>query len=679
MKNVAVSEVRNFALLGHTGSGKTTLADALLFKLGINDRMGDVAAGSSMADYTDEEKSRQITIFSKPFGGTFKSQGGKQAGLVFIDTPGYMDFFGQTISALRAADAGLIAVDASSGVQVGTQRAWLAGERSGVSARAFVVTGLDKDNVDFRATLGAIQSAFGNKCVPVVIPTPEGTEIVDVLASKDVPESVAAEVEELKGSLVELAAETDDSLIEKFLDGQDLSPEEIAGGLVDAVSSGGFVPVFATVAPKGLGVDELLEGIVRLLPSPESRERKSVDGNAIAVSPDSPLVAQVWRTVNDPFVGQLTFVRVIGGTLSSDSEVQNVNQKQKERIGAVLQVNGKKQDTIDKAMAGDVVAIPKLKSTTLGDTLCTVGTNTECAPIKFPKPVMFQSVRAKTQADEDKIGTALNRVCEEDPTLNVVRNIETHETVLQGLGDVHIDVAVGLMKSRSNVEVILETPKVPYRETVTGQGEGHYKHKKQSGGRGQYGEVYLKVEPRQTDDEEWFVNRIVGGAIPHNFIPAVQKGLVEGMEKGSMARYPVTDVKVTLYDGTFHEVDSSEIAFKIAGARALREALSNAKPVMLEPIMTMKVSIPDQYMGEINGDLNHRRGRILGMGLEDGMQVISAEAPQVELFRYAADLRSMTGGRGSFEMEYARYEQVPANIAQKVVAEADKDGQEDKA
>jgi elongation factor G len=677
MKNVAISQVRNFALLGHTGSGKTTLADALLFKLGLNDRMGDVEAGSSMADYTDEEKSRKITIFSKPFGGTFKSGGGKEAGVVFIDTPGYMDFFGQTLSALSATDAGLILVDATSGVQVGTQRVWRSSSRNGVNARGFVVTGLDKDNADYRATLSAIQSAFGNTCVPVVIPTPDGTEVVDVFAAKEIPESVAAEVEELKGSLIELAAETDDTLIEKFLDGQDLSPDEIASGLVDAVSTGGFVPVFACVAPKGVGVDELLEGIVRLFPSPGARERKNTEGEVIDVSPDSPLVAQVWRTVNDPFVGQLTFTRVIGGTLSSDSEIHNTNQKQKERIGALLHVNGKKQDTIEKATAGDVVAIPKLKATALGDTLCTAGTNVECEAIRFPKPVMFQSVRAKTQADEDKIGTALNRVCEVDPTLRVERNIETHETVLQGLGDVHIDVAVGLMKTRSNVDVILDTPKVPYRETITSQGEGHYKHKKQSGGRGQYGEVYLKVEPRQPDDEEWFVNRIVGGAIPGNFIPAVQKGLVEGMVQGAMARYPVTDVKVTLYDGTFHDVDSSEIAFKIAGARALREALSNAKPVMLEPIMAIKVSVPDNYLGDINGDLNHRRGRILGMGTEDGMQVISAEAPQSELFRYAADLRSMTGGQGTFEMEYARYEQVPAAIAQKVVADTGKGEEED--
>jgi elongation factor G len=323
------------------------------------------------------------------------------------------------------------------------------------------------------------------------------------------------------------------------------------------------------------------------------------------------------------------------------------------------------------------VAIPKLKATAVGDTLCAVGREVVCAPITFPKPVMIQAVSAKTQADEDKLGTALARVAEEDPTLHVERNTETREMLLMGLGDVHLDVAVGLMRNRSHVEVVLNTPKVAYRETVTAMGEGHYKHKKQSGGRGQYGEVYLRVEPKPPDDAEWFVDAVVGGAIPGNFIPAVQKGVIEGAMKGAMAGYRVTDVKVTVYDGSYHDVDSSEIAFKIAGARAFREGMKQAQPVLLEPIMSIKVLVPDANMGDINGDLNHKRGRILGMGTEDGMQVITAEVPQAELFRYAAELRSMTGGQGTFEMEFSRYEQVPGNIAQKIVVEAAKDKEEE--
>jgi len=676
MKDVAVADVRSFAIMGHTSSGKTTLADALLYKLGLNDRLGSVDAGSSMADFTDEEKNRKITIFSKPFTGVYRTGAGKAAGMVFVDTPGYMDFYGQVVAASQAVGAALIAVDASSGVQVGTHRVWRACAEEGLKARGIVVTGLDKENTDFAKTLAQIQSVFGANCVPVVWPLPGGEGVVDVLGSCDVPEQVAAEVEEAKGGLVERAAETDDTLIEKFLEGQELSPDEIAAGLVNAVAEGNLVPVFVCMPLKDIGLTELLEGIVRLFPSPEHAKPVDAEGNAVGTAPGDPLAARVWRTVNDPFVGQLTFVRVLGGTLSSDSEALNANKGEKERIGSLLAVNGKKQETVAAATAGDIVAIPKLKSTAVGDTLCSPSARIACPPIKFPSPVMFQSVKAKTQADEDKIGTALARVCEEDPTLKVVRNRETREMVLQGMGDVHIDVAVGMMKSRSNVDVLLDTPKVPYRETATTLGEGHYKHKKQSGGRGQYGEVYLRVEPKQPDDEEWFVDAVVGGVIPGNFIPAVQKGLVEGMQSGAVAGYPVSDIKITVYDGSYHDVDSSEIAFKIAGARALKDGLSKAKPVLLEPIMTVKVMIPEQYMGDINGDLNHKRGRILGMEVNEGMQVITAEVPQAELFRYAAELRSMTAGQGSFEMEFARYETVPANVAQKIIDAARKDDED---
>lgn len=667
MDNIGISDVRNFVIMGHTGSGKTTLTDALLFKLGLNDRLGSVDAGSSMVDYTDEEKTRKITISAKPFTGTFKAQSGKKLGMVFIDTPGYMDFFGQVIASTRVSETGLIAVDAGSGVQLGTRHAWRRCEKLGL-ARAIVITGLDRDNTDFAKTLGEVQAAFGAKCVPVLLPTPDAKGVVDVLGSTNVPDELASQVEEIKGSLVELAAETDDTLIEKFLGGEDLSADEIAAGLRKSVASGGLTPVFVCMALKDIGVSDLLEGIGRLLPSPVDKEVKDSEGNAVAVGVDDPFVGFVWRTINDAFVGQLAFVRVLGGTLKGDSEVQNTTKKQKERIGSLLLVNGKKQTPVSAATAGDIVAVPKLKATGINDTLCDVGKSTVYPPIAFPKPVIFMAVAAKTQADEDKIGTALARIADEDPTLRVERNTETKQILLSGLGDVHIDVAVDRMKARSNVEVLLSTPKVPYRETVTGRGEGHYKHKKQSGGRGQYGEVYLRVEAKPPSEEEWFKNAIVGGVIPGNFIPAVQKGLVEGKTSGAVAGYPVTDVKVTLYDGSYHDVDSSEIAFKIAGSRALKDAMSKAKPVLLEPIMTVKVMVPDQYMGDVNGDLNHRRGRILGMGNEEGMQVITANVPQAELFRYAAELRSMTAGQGSFEMEYDRYEVVPSNITQKVVA-----------
>jgi len=669
MKNIPVADVRNLAFMGHTGSGKTTLTDAILFKLGINDRQGSVAAGTSMADYLDEEKARKITIFAKPFTGVYKSKTGRSFGLVFVDTPGYTDFFGQVIAASHAVETGLITVDAAAGVQVGTRRAWNQCEARKL-ARGIVVTGLDRENADFGKVLSAIQANFGAGCVPVVMPLPDRSGVVNVLEAGDAPAEIQAAVEETRGKLMELAAETDDTLIEKFLGGEELTSAELDAGLCRAVMAGTLIPVFACMAIKGVGITEVLEGIRRFFPSPEAKPARDMDGNPIGCSPQDPFVGFVWRTVNDPYVGQVTFVRVLGGTLTADSEIMNASKGQKERVGALLVMNGRKQENIEQAMAGEIVAIPKLKATGVSDTLCAVGHKVLLDRIVFPKPVMFQAVAGKTQADDDKIGTALARVCEEDPTLQLERNRETKELVLQGLGDVHIDVAVGLMKSRSNVEVVLSTPKVPYRETVTAMAEGHYKHKKQSGGRGQYGEVYLRLMPKRPDDPEWFEDAIVGGVIPGNFMPAVQKGVLEAMQSGTVAGYPVTDVKVVVYDGSYHEVDSSEIAFKIAARGAFKDAMVKAKPVLLEPIMTVKVYIPDQYLGDITGDLNHKRGRILGIGSEAGLQVVTAEVPQAELFRYAAELRSMTAGQGSFEMEFSRYEIVPTNIAQKVIATA---------
>ncbi len=677
MKNIPVENVRNFTIMGHTGSGKTTLTDALLYRLGLNDRLGSPAEGTSLSDTTEQEKSRKISIFSTTFSANYQAAGGATFEMVFTDTPGYADFFGSVIAAARSAETGLIVVDAAAGVQVGTQRAWQCCESRGVRARGIVITGLDKDNTDFAKTLAGIQDAYGTKCEPVVIPLPDKSGVIDILAAKDVPAELSELVTAAKGGLVELAAETDDTLIEKYLGGEPLTPEEIASGLVHAVADGGFVPVFVAMPLKGLGIDELLDGISRFFASPVTVAHQTAEGKDIDPAPEAPFAGLVFRSVNDPFVGQLSYVRVFGGTLKGDSEILNASRKEKERVGTLLTVTGKKQVPVDSAAAGDIVAIPKLKNTHVGDTLCAMDHAVLIEPIHFPKPVMFQAVTARTQADEDKIGTALKRVTEEDPTLTVDRNAETHEVILQGLGDVHIDVAVELMKSRSGVQVDLHQPKVPYHETVTAVGEGHYKHKKQSGGRGQYGEVYLRVEPRSAEEEDWFVNAIVGGVIPGNFIPAVQKGLVEGMTKGPLAGYVVTGVKATVYDGSYHDVDSSEVAFKIAGSRALKAAMLNARPVLLEPIMTVKVTIPDDCMGDINGDLNHKRGRILGMDMNGGMQVITADVPQAELFRYSAELRSMTGGRGSFEMTFSRYEQVPANVAQKVIAAADKQEDED--
>jgi elongation factor G len=575
------------------------------------------------------------------------------------------------IQASRIAGAALITVDAHAGIQVGTAKAWKQADALELP-RAIVVTGLDRENSPFDKVMADIKAMWGARCIPVVIPMPDNSAVMDVLGCVNPPDSVSELVKECKNSLVEMAAETDDTLIEKYLGGQALSATEISDGLRHAVFDRKLVPVFACMALKGVGVAELLDGIARFFPSPADRPMKDADGKVIDASPKAPFVGFVWRTVNDPFIGHMSFVYVCGGTLKADTEVLNVNKDQKERIVQFVAFNGKKQLPIVEAEAGDIVAISKLKATTLGDALCQGGAKATFAPFLFPNPVMWYAVSAKTQGDEDKIGTALHRLAEDDPTIRVERNVDTHETILSGMGDTHLAAAVDRMRKRSAVDVILSTPKIPYKETITGRGEGHYKHKKQSGGRGQYGEVYLKVEPLPSGDEEWFENAIVGGVIPHNFIPAVQKGVVEGMSRGALAGFPVVNIKSSVYDGSYHDVDSSEIAFKIAGGRAFRDAMSKAKPVLLEPIMNVRITIPEQFMGDVNGDMSHRRGRIVGMEVAENMQVVTADIPQAELYTYCAELRSMTGGRGTFEMSFARYDIVPGSVAQKIIAAAEK-------
>jgi len=672
MRDVPVGDVRSFAILGHTGSGKTTLVDSLLFKMGECDRAGAVTNGSSLADYTNEEKNHKITIFPKPFEGIYKNPAGRSYSLVFIDTPGYADFFGHMVAACHAVETGLIVVDASAGVQVGTRRAWRCCSNLGL-AKAVVVTGLDRENASFDRAVQKIQEVFGGACVPVTVPSADGG-IVDVMGD-NVPDSMKNAAEETRNRLVELAAETDEELTEKYIGGEELTTEEISRGLEAASLSGGFVPVFACKPLKDVGLNELMEGIARYTPHP--RVHQDAEGRDIPNAADAPFVGYVWRSMQDPFVGQLSFVRVLAGTLKGDSEVLNASKDHKERFSAIMSMKGRTQTPVASAGPGDIVAIPKLKATEAGDTLCAVGSKVVCKRINFPKAVTTMAVHAKTQADEDKLSVALARVSQEDPTLKIERNKETKETLISGLGDVHVEIAVELMKSRSNAEVTLTEPRMPYRETVTAVGEGHYKHKKQSGGRGQYGEVYLRIMPKRADEEDWFVDKIVGGAIPGNFLPAIQKGLLEGMQSGAVAGYPVTNVKVEVYDGSYHDVDSSEIAFKIAGSRAMKDGMTKAKPVLLEPIMKVRVTIPDSNMGDINGDLNHKRGRILGVEPEAGMQTIVADVPLAELNRYAAELRSMTGGQGSFEMEFSRYDIVPSNIAQKIIAESDRQKEEE--
>jgi elongation factor G len=629
--------------------------------------MGLVANGSSISDTTEEEKNRKITVFASSFSAPYKLND-QEYKLVFTDSPGFMDFYGQILGAIRAADFALITVDAVSGVQVGTRRAWKACKEGGLSSTSFVITGLDKENASFEKAMTSIRNAFGVHCVPVTAPLTADT-VVNILREENLPEHLA----ELHNSLAETAAESDDALMEKFFAEGTLSPDEISAGLKDGIKSGDVHPIYSVLSLKGVGVTEMLDSMCRILPAPGSRVFTNTEGEAITADPNGPFVAQVWRTSSDTFLGQLNYIRVLSGTLTPGMTVQNNSTDTKENVSAMLQVIGKKQTPVTKAGPGDIVAIPKLKNTKTGNTLAAVGNATKLPEIMFPQPVMYMALAAKTQADDDKLSNAIHKLLDSDPTLHFEKQVETKQIILKGLGDVHIDVAVSLMKSQSNVSVELSTPKVPYRETVTALGDGHYRHKKQSGGRGQFGEVYLRVMPRRPDEEgEWFLDKTVGGSIPGNFMPAVHKGVVEGMLAGAVAGYPVQNIKVEIYDGSYHDVDSSEIAFKIAGSRALREGMAKARPVLLEPVMRLKITIPEAFMGAISGDMPHKRGRLLGMEAEEGIQVITAEAPLAELFKYAAELRSITGGQGSFTMDFDRYDIVPSNVAQKIIAEAAK-------
>jgi elongation factor G len=677
MRDVPIADVRNFVLMGHTHSGKTTLADAFLHQLGVTNTMGLVDEGTSFLDVHEEEKEKKITVWAKPCTGMYTTKAGKRVEMVFIDTPGYVDFHGQVMAAARVADTGLIVVDAASGIQIGTHRAWKLCEQLGLP-RGIVITGLDRENADFMLSVAQIQETFGAACVPVILPNADLSAEYSVMASLDIPPELQATVRAARQTIVEDAAETDDRLIEKYLAGEELTAEELAHGLHAAVNNRSLVPVFAVAAKREFGVVELLEAICRYFPSPEDHGATDAEGNRLGVGADQPFAGEVWRCIHDPFAGQLSFVRVFAGTLRSDSEIYNASKRTKEKVGQLIAFNGEKQEQVAEARAGDIVAIPKLKNTGISDSLCAVGSDIRLHPIVFPNPVVSHAVVATKKGEEDKVITGLQRMAEDDPTIRVERNAETHDLILSGMGDIQLELAVQRMKRRTNVELELRTPRVPYRETVTAMGEGKYRHKKQSGGRGQFGEVYLRVEPLPPGEEEWFVNAIVGGAIPSNFIPAVHKGLIEGHEHGCVAGYPVQDIRVTVYDGSYHAVDSSEVAFKIAASRALREASAQAKPVLLEPIMEMRVTVPDMFMGDVNGDLSHRRGRVLGMEVDGNLQTVTAEAPMAELFRYSSELRSMTGGRGTFEVKFSRYEPVPANVAQQIIKdrEAARTGEE---
>ena len=684
MRRVALSTgLRNVAIVGHGGSGKTTLAEGLLHLAGQTPRLGRVDEGNSILDADPDAIRRRISISASvapvPWGGVK---------LNLVDTPGYLDFQGEVRAALRIADAALFVVDAVAGVEVGTELTWRTSDELGLPRMVFV-NKMDRDNASFARTVDQLRGAFGRTILPLYLPIgaePSTRGMVDVLASKallfqakgpltegPVPEDLEAAAESARSAVVEAAAEADDDLLARYLDGEQLPPADVLAGLRAAVQAGKAVPVLWGAAGSLTGLPQLADAMVALLPSPADRgpvrAEDSKTGQARESAPDAaaPPLALVWKTMADPYVGKLTIFRVYSGTISSDSQVYDANAEAAERVGQLYALCGKEQKPVAAVAAGDIGAVAKLQVTHTGDTLCDPGHPVRIRPIQFPRPVHVVAIEPKAKGDEDKISAALQRLQEEDPTLSVERNAETHQTLLSGLGEMHLDVIMERLKRKFGVEVTAVAPRVPYRETVRGHAKAEGKHKKQTGGRGQYGHVFLEVDPMPRGEGFAFVDKIFGGSVPRQYIPAVEKGLRECMTEGILAGYPVVDVQVTLTDGSYHPVDSSAMAFKIAASMAFKKAALDAQPVLLEPIVDLEVTVPEDYLGDVMGDLNKKRGRIQGIETRGAFSVVHAQAPQAEVFRYAIDLRSMTQGRGVFTLSFSHYEEVPAQVAQSVI------------
>jgi elongation factor G len=668
MGSFDVSKVRTVAVLGHQGSGKTSLLDSLLFVAGATPQHGRVAQGTSVADYTDEERARKMTIHMKALWCEWNAHR-----FYLLDTPGAGDFVGETISAIHATDAAIIVVDGVEGVGIGTRRVWRLLEDL-KKPRLFFVSKLDHPDADFDRTVAQIRQVFGKGCVPIEIPEGKGPALKKVDSLLVTKESeVGAEVKEqfvsARESLAETVAEEDDNLLEKYLGGEKLSDDELVHGARNAELHGHLIPILCGTAEKDIGERKLLDAIIKLFPSPADTPAVTETGERVEADAAAPWSAFVFKTVVDPYAGHLSFLRIRSGTLKPDCDALNATRSIKEKIGPLLRVLGKTYTPVSEAVAGEIVMVAKLKDTHINHTLCDAKRAVKFPAMKFPAPVASYAIHPHSQKDEEKFSSALHRFAEEDPTFRVERSPETKELVISGMGENHLAIILDIIKKKLGIQVDLSPPKVAYKETINSIAEGHHKHKKQSGGHGQYGEVYLRIEPLPRGSGFEFVNAIKGGVIPTNYIPACEKGVREALSAGVLASYPVEDVRVIVHFGSYHDVDSSELSFKIAAAKAFRDAMSKAKAVLLEPIMTVTVTAPDNFMGDITGDLNHKRGRILGVEAMDGMQVIKASVPQAELFKYSSELRSMTGGRGSFEMEFDRYEIVPSNIAQKVIAE----------
>ncbi len=674
--------IRNVALVGHRGSGKTSLAEALLYEAGAIDRLGSVAEGTTTCDSQPDERARHMSISAAL--AQFRWRGHK---INLIDTPGEPSFVADAIAALRVCETAVFVVNGAMGVEVGTERLWQRAEEIGL-ARLVFVNMLDRERADFDAVLEQLKERFGPHVVATEVPIGSEQEfrgVVDLVDMKafvtprpergqtveaEIPDELAERAEKYRERLMDEVAELSDELMERYLEGEAISHEEIVAALERGVSEGRIFPVACGSATRNIGTLRLLDALVEDLPSPaEIAVPALAAGDPLTGAADAPAVALVFKTLADPYAGTLNLLRVYEGTVRSESQLLNGRTGQRERVGQLLSLLGKSSEPVEAVGPGDFGAVAKLKDTHVGDVLTARREAPALAMPELPRPVMAFAVEPHSRADEDKVTGALARLCEEDPTLDVHRDPQTGELIVAGLTPMHVEVVVGRLKERFGVEVDLKPPRVPYRETITRQARAHARHKKQTGGRGQFADCHIVIEPLGADGGFEFVDEIRGGVIPGQFIPAVEKGVREAMSAGVVAGYPVQGVRVRVVDGKHHPVDSSEIAFKIAGSMAFKQAMAEAGPVLLEPIMRVTVTVPDECVGDVIGDLNARRGRPLGMEPRGGVTEVRAEVPMAEMLSYGADLRSLTGGRGDYAMELARYEQVPAQIAKRIAAE----------
>jgi elongation factor G len=685
LKNYETGMIRNICLVAHSGSGKTSLAEAMLFNTGAIDRLGKTDEGNTTCDHDPEEIKRRISITTSLAPCEWKNMK-----INILDTPGYFDFVGEVKGAMRVADGCVIVTCAVSGVEVGTEQVFTYAEEAGLP-RIFFINKMERENANFIKVLEQIREFFGLKAVPFQLPI--GSEsnfkgIVDIVKQKayilegkkieecQVPEELKSDMEEYRSALIEAVAETDDELLTKYLEGEELTQDEIQKGLRSGVSSGDIYPILCGSALINKGINFLMDTICDYMPSPKDVPvQKGVIPDTDSeetrkCSDDEPFSALVFKTMADPYVGKLTLFKVFSGVLNSDSTVFNVTKGETEKLGQIYTMRGKKQINLSQVSAGDIAAVAKLQYTSTNDTLADKEHPILLKGIDFPKPVLTLSAHPKSKGDEEKISTGLSKLTEEDKTFEVTKDSDTGQLLVSGMGEIHLDVLAAKLANKFGSEMVLETPKVPYRETIRSSTKVEGKHKKQSGGRGQYGHVWLEIQPLESEEGFEFEDKIFGGAVPRQYIPAVEKGIREALNEGVLANYPVVGVKVILYDGSYHPVDSSELAFKIAASMAFKKGTEQARPVLLEPIMDMEIVVPENYMGDIIGDLNKRRGRVLGMEPDGKMQHIKAQAPMSEVFRYATDLRSMTQGRGSFSSNFSHYEELPAQLAEKVIREA---------